>query len=69
MSLNIRIKNYWEGEAQGYSEFIDNELNGFERKAWSDLVLEHAPSKDSLDILDIGTGPGFFSNCLVTGRT
>lgn len=67
MSLNIRIKNYWEGEAQGYSEFIDNELNGFERKAWSDLVLEYAPLKDSLDILDIGTGPGFFPIVLSQG--
>lgn len=67
MSLNIRIKNYWEGEAQGYSEVIEDELNGFERKAWSDLVLEYAPSKDCLDILDIGTGPGFFPIVLSQG--
>lgn len=61
MNLNTRIKNYWEGEAQGYSEAIEDELKGFERKVWSDLVLEYAPSKDRLDVLDIGTGPGFFS--------
>lgn len=60
MELNNRIKNYWEGEAQAYSGAIEDELNGFERKAWADLVLENAPSKCCLDILDIGTGPGFF---------
>ncbi|AAM06827.1 TPA: class I SAM-dependent methyltransferase [Methanosarcina acetivorans] len=67
MNLNTRIKNYWEGEAQGYSEAIEDELNGFERKAWADLVLEYAPSRDCLDILDIGTGPGFFPIVLTQG--
>jgi ubiquinone/menaquinone biosynthesis C-methylase UbiE len=60
VELNTRIKNYWEGEAQGYSQAIEEELNGFERKAWTELVLAYAPRKESLKILDIGTGPGFF---------
>lgn len=60
MALNTRIKNYWEGEAQGYSKAIEEELNGFARKAWVELVLEYAPQKECLDVLDIGTGPGFF---------
>lgn len=60
MELNNRIKNYWEGEAQGYSKAIEDELAGFARQAWPDLILEYAPRKDCLDILDIGTGPGFF---------
>ncbi|WP_347489734.1 class I SAM-dependent methyltransferase [Desulfoscipio sp. XC116] len=60
MELNTRIKSYWEGEAEGYSDAIKDELKGFERKTWTKLILEYAPSKDCLDILDIGTGPGFF---------
>ncbi len=60
MSINQRIKNYWEGEAEGYNEGIERELKDFHRKAWRKLVLEYAPPKQHLDILDIGTGPGFF---------
>ena len=31
------------------------------------MILEYAPSKDCLDILDIGTGPGFFPIVLSQG--
>lgn len=60
MELNSRIKNYWEGEAEVYSSAIEDELKGREAEIWTDLVLEKAPEKEKLDILDIGTGPGFF---------
>jgi ubiquinone/menaquinone biosynthesis C-methylase UbiE len=60
MQFNERIKNYWEGEAECYSIGIEKELKDFHRKAWRELILEYAPQKEDLDILDIGTGPGFF---------
>jgi ubiquinone/menaquinone biosynthesis C-methylase UbiE len=39
------------------------ELSGFKRKAWTDLIHEYAPqvSGRKLKVLDIGTGPGFFA--------
>lgn len=60
MELNNRIKKYWEGEAQGYSNLIKTELEGRPAGIWTDLVKRHGPGKEKLDILDIGTGPGFF---------
>ncbi|MFC3745599.1 class I SAM-dependent methyltransferase [Paenibacillus sp. GCM10012306] len=61
MSIQQEVKTYWEGEAELYSEGIRKELNGFQRQAWLDLILEHAPRKETLKVLDIGCGPGFFS--------
>ncbi|MFF2016582.1 class I SAM-dependent methyltransferase [Paenibacillus sp. NPDC058177] len=61
MSIQQEVKTYWEGEAELYSEGIRKELNGFQRQAWLDLILEHAPQKETLKVLDIGCGPGFFS--------
>ncbi|HEY3423482.1 MAG TPA: class I SAM-dependent methyltransferase [Negativicutes bacterium] len=60
MELNERIKKYWEGEATLYSRSIEEELKGFQRTAWKELVLGNAPRREWLEILDIGTGPGFF---------
>ena len=54
------IETRWQGSAEGYYEGILGELNGPKRKAWQDLVLAHAPEKEKMEILDIGTGPGFF---------
>lgn len=61
MSIQQEVEQYWEGEAELYSEGIQKELNGFQREAWLKLILDHAPQKDSLHVLDIGCGPGFFS--------
>ncbi|MCR4435081.1 MAG: class I SAM-dependent methyltransferase [Clostridiales bacterium] len=61
MEIQSRIERYWDGEAQRYSESIQNELSGFKREAWLKIITEHAPQKEKLDILDIGTGPGFFA--------
>lgn len=64
MEWNQRIKAYWEGEAQVYSVGIEEELKGFQRDAWKEIILENRPgyTKDGevLQILDVGTGPGFF---------
>lgn len=60
MVLNQRIKNYWEGEAEAYNRGIEDELKSKQAEIWTALVLENSPEKEKLDILDIGTGPGFF---------
>lgn len=61
LSIQQEVEQYWEGEAELYSEGIQKELNGFQREAWLKLILDHAPQQDSLHVLDIGCGPGFFS--------
>jgi len=61
MKLQHELEKYWNGEAELYSGGIQKELKGFEKQAWQDLILEYAPKKKTLDVLDIGCGPGFFS--------
>lgn len=61
MKLNEEIKEYWEGESVVYSIGIQEELNSQRRQTWKDLILSNAPKKKTLDILDAGCGPGFFS--------
>ncbi len=60
--LKKEIKDIWEGDATVYDEGVKRELSseGKEKEAWGDLVLSYAPKSGLLDILDCGTGPGFF---------
>jgi ubiquinone/menaquinone biosynthesis C-methylase UbiE len=54
------IKN-WTDSSSNYSNLIKVELNCFKKKAWTDIILENAGKNDKMDILDVGTGPGFFA--------
>ena len=62
--MQNRIEKYWQGEAARYSENIWKEMNGFKKAAWQTLINEYLPQGQSLKILDIGTGPGFFAMIL-----
>ncbi len=56
----IKIKDFWEGEAQIYDEAIKEELKGKFAPQWKKLILDNSPKTDRLKVLDIGTGPEFF---------
>ena len=60
MELQKEIKDRWNSSADGYNLYIQEELNSFKKEAWIELILENE-NKDSMNILDVGTGPGFFS--------
>jgi ubiquinone/menaquinone biosynthesis C-methylase UbiE len=60
MELGNRIKNFWEADAESYSEGIQKELDGPVKDVWAALVREYAPPREKLEILDVGAGPGFF---------
>lgn len=62
MSIDIqnRIEKYWSNRAAGYSCRTQEELNSFKKSAWLQIIMEQAPHNHKLNILDIGTGPGFF---------
>ena len=62
--MQSRIENYWQGEANRYNENIWGEMNSFKKQAWQHLIAEYLPRKESLQVLDIGTGPGFFAMIL-----
>lgn len=73
------IESYWSTRTEGYSEVNEKELKGMQKMAWLEVLEggfcgkvsmekecdeENPDEKDSLKILDIGTGPGFFSMIL-----
>lgn len=61
MDVKDKLKNNWKNDACNYSNIVKYELNGPLRQAWIDIILENAPKKSGMDVLDIGTGPGFFA--------
>ena len=54
-------QTYWNYRAESYSKSNIDELNSFKRDAWLKIILENAPKKDKMKVLDVGTGPGLFS--------
>jgi SAM-dependent methyltransferase len=54
------IKDYWTLRAEGYSNSVVDELKTERSKHWLDIIGSYVDVGGSLDVLDIGTGPGFF---------
>ena len=55
------INRSWSESAPNYDSIIHDELRSFRVEAWQKQVLSHFPAGQTLQILDIGCGPGFFS--------
>ena len=55
------LQKYWNYRAESYSKSNIEELNNFKRDVWLRILLENAPPKKKLKVLDVGAGPGFFS--------
>ncbi len=53
------LTSYWTDRAKSYSVQNIAEMNDWRREAWRKLILSHAPQKEVLRVLDIGTGPDF----------
>lgn len=56
-----RINEEWTAASSNYCKIVNDELNSFRAEAWTEQILQNAPDKPVLDILDAGCGPGFFS--------
>ena len=60
-------RQYWTGRASGYSEVNQLELATQQRQKWSDClhaeIARQFPdcAPESLRVLEVGTGPGFFA--------
>lgn len=59
-----KINAQWSRGAENYNNIINNELNSFRSAAWKKQILENAPARNRLEVLDCGCGPGFFSMIL-----
>lgn len=54
------IRNYWTLRAEGYSDSVIDDLESGNFHKYLDMIEKHTGNSRPLDILDIGTGPGFF---------
>ena len=61
MNLLEEIQYYWNHRYTGYSKVNQKELEGIQRERWKKQFKRLLPEKQNLKVLDIGTGPGFFS--------
>ncbi|MDR0662503.1 MAG: class I SAM-dependent methyltransferase [Spirochaetaceae bacterium] len=61
MELTERVKAGWRISAAGYSKIIQQEFQDGVNKFWEEAILGKAPHGGVLKILDVGTGPGFFT--------
>ena len=55
------IEHYWNHRYSGYSKVNQKELEGIQRERWKKQFERLLPANKNLKILDIGTGPGFFT--------
>ena len=71
--LKSKIVSYWSGRAPKFSQLRRDELNSAKRELWLAELKRWLPVRRPLDVLDIGTGTGFFcfllesEGCRVTG--
>ena len=63
MERQERDKRWQNGE--NYDRYIHGELTSFRKDAWKRQLRAHLSAETPLDILDVGTGPGFFA-CILS---
>ena len=60
-------REYWTGRAGGYSKVNQTELRTSQRETWREELKAHIARQfpdreaESIQVLEIGTGPGFFA--------
>lgn len=59
--MSNKMSQYWDQAADNYGRIIDDELKSFRSAAWKSMILGEVSQQQKLKILDVGTGPGFFS--------
>ena len=62
-TLKREITEYWDRRAPSYTDVIEKNLAGTWGDTWADYLISHFPTGDTttMQILDIGTGPGFYA--------
>jgi ubiquinone/menaquinone biosynthesis C-methylase UbiE len=54
------IREYWAISAPKFSDLVITAPTDDCSRTWAEKIMSHAPVKKTMDILDVGTGPGFF---------
>lgn len=55
-----KLEKPW-GDGENYNRYIISELKSFRKIAWKKQIVKNFKKEKELKILDVGTGPGFFS--------
>ena len=55
------MDSYWSHRSDSYSEMNQRELHSEKKQVWEELIFDGVDEKRPLRILDVGSGPGFFS--------
>ncbi len=68
-ALCRQITEYWDRRAPSYTDVVRKNLSGGWDAVWADLLLERFPAQapETLRVLDVGTGPGFYA-IILAGR-
>ncbi len=67
LDLEERVKHYWTKRAHDFGVVRKNELENDMAQRWLDEINTKLPADRTLDILDVGTGTGFFA-VLLSGQ-
>ncbi len=59
--LEETMNQYWDDRSESYSAQNRGQLFGEKKQAWDSLIFHGLPQNKPLQVLDIGTGPGFFA--------
>ncbi len=61
LNMEKRVKNYWTKRAHDFASVRKNELHNDMGRRWLEEINSHLSADRNLDILDVGTGTGFFA--------
>ena len=64
--IEKRIEHYWNKRSSDFSRVRRQELSSINGEAWLNLISQHLPQTKPLNILDVGTGAGFFAILLAS---
>ena len=66
MEIEERVKHYWTLRSHDFGAIRKNELSGEMGRRWLAELRRWLPEGKTLDILDVGTGTGFFAILLAS---
>lgn len=59
--IEARVQSYWTKRAHDFNVVRKNELNSNISERWKEEILRFLPHTKPLQILDVGTGTGYFA--------
>ena len=63
-AIKNRVSTYWSQRAEDFAQLRIRELESGKRELWLAEIEKYFPAGQKMDILDVGTGSGFFAMLL-----